>query len=106
MNADKITELAAKAVGIDWEDVLEDGGVFVHEGRVWEPLEDSGQALNLAADLTLAIDFSVPGRVQIAGPRGLGLDIHIEDHNNSKIDAARYGIVYAAAILGEEVSDD
>lgn len=103
MNLDKMTESAAKAAGIPWEDVLEDGGVFVHNGRVWEPLEDSGQALSLAAELHLSIDFSVPGRVQIAGPRGLGLDIYIQDHNNSKIDAARYGIVYAASILGDEV---
>lgn len=103
MNLDKMTESAAKAAGVPWKGVLADGGVFVHNGRVWEPLEDSGQALSLAAKLSLAVDFSVPGRVQIAGPCGLGLDVYIQGHNNSKTEAARYGIVYAASILGDEV---
>jgi len=100
VNADKMTELAAKAAGVDWEDVLEDGGVFVHEGRVWQPLEDSGQALELAAQLGLAMDFSVGGRVQIAGPHGLGLDVYVSDHDGSKTKTACYGIVYAASLIG------
>lgn len=56
MNDSEMLELAAKAAGVSWEGVLRDGGVFVHEGRQWDPLTDDGDALRLAVKLGISIE--------------------------------------------------
>lgn len=54
---DELLEFAAKAYGIDWENVLRDGGVFVENGRRWYPLVDDGDALRLLVKLKMDINI-------------------------------------------------
>lgn len=105
MNDMELLERAAKASGVTWEGVLRDGGVFVLNGRKWDPINDSAEALDLAGGVGLAVDFSVPGRVQVAGPCGIGLEEYLADHEHSQMKAARYAIVRAAAAIGTSRSD-
>ena len=54
MGDNELLELPAKAYGIDWENVLRDGGSFVENGRVWNPLKNDGDCMRLAVDLEIS----------------------------------------------------
>ena len=90
----ELLELAARAAGVDYEDVLRDGGVFIHKGREWNPLTDDGDALRLAVKLGFIVE---PGKCWHSsyGP-AFG-----EDVLDGVMTATRRAIVRAAAEIGK-----
>lgn len=96
----ELLELAAKAAGVPWEGVLEDGGVFVLDGRQWDPLTDDGDALRLA--VKLSIRFACMFGFAHAWT---GLRECREAEVSDPYAASRRAIVRAAAELGKTRSD-
>ncbi len=96
----ELLELAAKAAGVPWEGVLEDGGVFVLDGRQWDPLTDDGDALRLA--VRLSIRFACMFGFAHAWT---GLRECREAEVSDPYAASRRAIVRAAAELGKTRSD-
>jgi hypothetical protein len=107
-----LLEMAAKAAGIclhknvkhsygNWgcDTTCLDCGKDTY-GPGWHPLTDDGDALRLAVKLELAIDCSIPGRVQCAGPCGIGLEEYHARNCSDPYAATRRAIVRAAASIG------
>jgi hypothetical protein len=103
----ELLELAAKAAGVPWEGVLRDDGVFVHEGRQWNPLEDDGDALRLSVKLNIDIMNATPSEdgsegqsvtFPLRGDYGAITEWH--DTTYGKFAATRRAIVRAAAEIG------
>ena len=104
MMADReLLELAAKAAGIardfnsgDWYRAGGDG----HCRPDWNPFDDSGEALQLVADLKMCVAHS-SGGVMVGFPRGRGDGSNVEeDHGSDPLAATRRAIVRAAAEIG------
>lgn len=77
------------------------GLAYDEQGKEWTPLTDDGDALRLAASTELAIDWSIPGRVQVAGPCGICLE---ESICESIMKSTRRAIVRASAEIGEAMN--
>lgn len=73
-------------------------GVFVHEGRTWNPLEDDGDALRLAVRLGMLATYSGERFELFQAAYRQCLD---EDMKPS--EATRGGIVRAAAEIGRRI---
>lgn len=99
MSDRELLELAAKAAGIHWQGVLRDGGVFVHEGREWNPLRNDGDAFRLSCSLRLDISF-LEGFEQIIVDDYHGSSRAEEDYQPDMAAAARRAVVRAAAEIG------
>lgn len=112
----ELLELAAKAIWPDddevsfWFDDSENAIVFIaadnqdHNGgdvsRVWNPLDDDGDALRLAAKLRLEISPLEGGCVEVARyDRDGRIAMAIEKSNDACADTRR-AIVRAAAEIG------
>lgn len=93
MSTDReLLELAAKAAG---------PGVWLeHDDRPWNPLTDDGDALRLAVNLGMNLDF-VNGN---SGAQLIGVGFFSEPHNSYPYAATRRAIVRAAAEIGRAAS--
>lgn len=110
----ELLELSARSIGLDgaFEDKKEMIRDFVFErrfgvrtktGRLWNPLEDDGDALRLAVKLGMNIDVGVnpvgfTATAVIADYNSVFVD---EYHNEDPMTATRRAIVRAAAAIGE-----
>jgi len=100
MTDSELLELAAKAVGIDLNQVngpIVNGGVRLQDN--WNPLEKDGDALRLAVKLDLQIAKNSCGTMAIAF-RPVGLQIN-EPLGEDPYAATRSAIVRAAAEIGK-----
>lgn len=108
----KLLELAAKAVGLEIIDWIQDGnGVHVAilcDGTRWQPLHENqltdcmGDALRLSVKLRMVIRVEEYGAAaRIEGKQHVALN-GCEEHLHGGIEAAtRRAIVRAAAAIGE-----
>lgn len=102
----ELLELAAKAAGktIDQKTFGEyqdaHRGMVVADGEHWNPLDDDGDALRLAAKLSLHIEWRLDGRVAVS-PQDQVAEIYImESSREDRIGSLRLAIVRAAAEIG------
>jgi len=99
----ELIELAAKAYGIDWENVLRDNGSFVEDGRVWDPLVNDGDALRLAVRL----EINILPSMEITETRNPSLTGWIKERSLADPYAAtRRAIVRAAAAIGAQMTGE
>jgi hypothetical protein len=95
----ELLELAAKAVGYEWE--YEDTGalfVFVPQAHEWNPLTDDGDALRLAVKLKLDVLTDCLDGVCISSAQ---LEEQCEPDLGDPYEATRRAIVRAAAEIGK-----
>ena len=94
----EMLELAARAAGITcWH------GVPYTNGRIWDPLDDDGDALRLAVKMGLCLDFARGWTAAYAGSRTA--EQISERHNDSPYAATRRAIVRAAAEIGRQMEE-
>ena len=104
MNNDReLLELAAKAAGYRYSDMLT-GGLWVsmNKGKswqVWNPLTDDGDALRLAVKLDMSIISCMEEKEVGVTVMDTFLEIY-EQHNDDPYAATRRAIVRAAAEIG------
>lgn len=111
-NDRKLLELAAKAAGIEgnYEPKYfcgagpNDHGIYVEEtGWLWNPIDDSGDAMRLAVRLGFIVDtHGVYTRISFP----FGDVICIEAHGNDPYAATRRAIVRAAAETVKAIGDE
>ena len=100
MNNDReLLELAAKAAGIAWWDSNDTNGLIKHNGILWNPLTDDGDALRLAVKLELEICFNNQEEGTTVWCPAIG-DWLPEKHGDDPYAATRRAIVRAAAEIG------
>lgn len=103
----ELLELAAKAAGIEQGAERADCGISttLADGRHrhlprWNPLTGDGDALRLAAKLSLHIEWRLDGRVAVS-PQDQVAEIYImESSREDRIGSLRRAIVRAAAEIG------
>ena len=103
MTDSELLKSAAKAARIEWADGHESTGLRNANGTFWNPLTDSGQALELA--VKLAIDFKVRNEAtwwDRQESEGVVYWCH-ERHNGDPYAATRRAITRAAAELGKNL---
>jgi hypothetical protein len=112
VNDRELLELAAKAAGLDVENVADHGGLHVWFGknpkslRLWNPLTDDGDALRLAVTLRLSVKHGIEigddsQAISAYAYYGDVGECHFEPHNGDPHAATRRAIVRAAAAIGE-----
>ena len=109
MDDRELLELAAKAAGIGLQVdlagrlvdlIIKDWGIGQ---RVWNPLNDDGDALRLAVKLGIGIDFNfADGEGETSAAQTLGR-YKFEKHGNDPYAATRRAIVRAAAEIGKGI---
>lgn len=115
----ELLELAAKAAGVKIDKSSHNGGgskntgfdlagnavIDWHNGKTWNPLEDDGDALRLAANLGIDLEWRSDGR--IAAYRHANANGHcftaIESSREDRAAGARLAIVRAAAEIGRNM---
>lgn len=101
----ELLEMAAKAAGIEWkESAIDWGGLYINGGGVWNPLEDDGDALCLAANLRIGIgDRETTVTAKYKSGMSLG-SVYAEEHSMADPCAStRRAIVRVAAKIGESM---
>jgi hypothetical protein len=101
MTDKELLELAAKAAGIDLDQVngpIVNGGVRLQDN--WNPLVDDGEALRLAVTLKLELGFPREAIVWSFGRKG---EVCSENYSKDLYSATRRAIVRAAAEIGRSV---
>ena len=114
MNDIELLRLAAKAAGLfmssEWDCAAEGRGIIIGRGdgdlRPWNPFADDGEALRLAAGLSLCVE--VNGMFVHADMRHCESDHGYVEENTARNDgcifkATRRAIVRAAAVIGEHM---
>jgi hypothetical protein len=102
----ELLELAAKAAGIEWENVPTMGAdLLLEKGGVWNPLNDDGDALRLAVKLRLDIGFEKLHLVSVwSDPQDGWIIEHCDDGMGADIsEKTRRAIVRAAAEIGRSM---
>lgn len=104
MTDKELIELAAKAIGVcdhgEWFD-SDDGPYFVVGGKLFDPLNDDGDALRLAVKLNIHVRVWVYAcEAQHGDCESTGL-IHSSDCGGDVCAAARRAITRAAAQIGK-----
>ena len=100
MTDKELLDLAAKAPGVD--QLIEDACDCRRER--WNPLEDDGDALRLAAKLSMRIDICM--KIGCAARYGIDLEnvIYVGiDSDNDTLKSTRRAIVRAAAEIGAQM---
>lgn len=103
----ELLELAAKAIGYEFQFNLANAGQLFKEGeyvKFWNPLTDDGDALRLA--VKVGINFQNESKAcWVKWPLELSLNgtIHYEPHNTDPYAATRRAIVRAAAEIGRAI---
>lgn len=99
----ELLELAAKAVGYSiwqWE---RDGSALISDPTIrWNPLEDDGDALRLAAELGITISFWGHLEEVATYTPDDGTPAAQESYSQGKTVATRRAIVRAAAEMGRD----
>ena len=98
MTDSELLKSAAKAARIKWADGHESTGLRNANGPFWNPLTDSGQALELAVKLRIHVRH-FPHDVEAQVERGYWR----EDDGSDPYAATRRAIVRAAAELGKNL---
>jgi hypothetical protein len=107
----ELLELAAKAVGIECDEVgpyvefkewqsefgMDIGGSFELVRRNWEPLDNDVDALRLAVNLSMHVDIRTDLAAVVVWPDT------VEQINGDPYAATRRAIVRAAAAIGERL---
>ena len=103
----ELLELAAKAAGYQpWGSDCEGWPIFVADGQPmgWNPLTDDGDALRLAAKLSITIEF---GLISVASYLGCAVTenmIHAHSYErDDRNQVIRRAITRAAAAIGESM---
>jgi hypothetical protein len=93
----ELLELAAKAAGLPWDQWVIDGN------DSWNPLNDSGDAFELAVWLSLHTGRSATGPMRFAGRNDFEIPgcSFYEFENGDSCAALRRAIVRAAAEIGK-----
>ena len=107
----ELIQAAAKAAGIKLEEIIYFGedlgeGCFNHNGKYWNPLEDSGIAINLAMFLRMTVNYDgscANATIPVDGSRGGKLTFTVEGEDY--LAAIRRAIVEAAASLSMNSED-
>lgn len=105
MSDRELIRMAAKAACAEWTDYSDrtpDHWIIKHvDGvwREWDPLEDDGDALRLAADLDINIEWFPKQRYVSAGRLGVGENIGWVDESGRR-GALRRAITVAASRIG------
>lgn len=108
MTPRELLELAAQAAenGAVWYDIL---GMCIDEGgtipRLWRPLEDKRDAIDLALKLRMSIVITADGASARAEDRVAWCDEHIAANEDCGLALCR-AIVRAAAYVGLRVDAD
>ncbi|NOV27399.1 hypothetical protein E5S69_28260 [Cupriavidus necator] len=100
--------LAAKAAGMRLMRTPDVGGVFVLDGREWNPLEDDGDALRLAVSLHICIEFGYcadDAPIVYCGRSEYRRDWPQMANFPDPYKATRRAIVRAAAEIGRQERD-
>lgn len=92
----ELLELAAKAAGHSMTPQSFVGDYWIKEGRIWNPLNDDGDALRLAVKLNMDIDNTDGEHSQAYCAGKYGTEAFAED----PYAATRRAIVRAAAEIG------
>lgn len=111
MSTDReLLELAAKAAGFDFIQWTAGTWTFGQEtqcrpdgGDVWNPLEDDGDALRLAAKLEIDIEFHVNVEAIAWFRMANGEQRHVTKEHGLSMEATRRAIVRAAAEIGRNM---
>lgn len=102
MEDQELLELAAKAVGHVAHKSQSSVGLLLNDGIFWDPLEDDGDALRLAACLRIDLTFYNGFQEIHAEPSNSdGLSPSYEKFGDDISSAARRAIVRAAAEIGK-----
>jgi hypothetical protein len=102
----ELLEMAARAAGINWRDWTPQ--MFLGEAELrdwpydWNPLTDDGDALRLAVQLRLNIDFTVYDWLVVAKNEASTAYGESTIDGNDPYAAARRAIVRAAAEIGRQ----
>ena len=99
MDDRELLELAAKAVGVGWDE-YENEWYGDGVGPYWNPLDSDGDAFRLAVVLGMDI-FQFANHVQVYEPGG---GEYKEDYNGDCCAATRRAITRAAASMVQEQS--
>lgn len=112
MTDKELIELAAKAIGVcdhgEWFD-SDDGQYFVVGSKLFDPLNDDGDALRLAVALRIDVSHdevgmksSVYARTVFNDETHIGLS-EIFDDEGERLERTRRAITRAAAQIGKEM---
>jgi hypothetical protein len=97
-----LLNLARKAVGVNQEVFNRESG-FPRKEKIWDPFANDSDALRLAADLGISIQFIPPGKLQ--GWQGVAVlpdgSTKTEYSDNNPRVSVRRAIVAAAAEIGK-----
>lgn len=102
MQPKELMELAAKAVGLNYCHAT--GFACRPNGeppKPWNPWENSGDALDLAADLGMLVSPDPQSNVvaRIHNPERIGVVLYVDENNNCVRSTTRRAIVNLAAKL-------
>lgn len=106
MNDKELLEMAAKAIGFIWDNygICGEGNWFANDGyrESWNPLEDDGDALNLACRLCMTISTG-PCQVSASTIEGALRGFFPRENTIKQCQSAavRRAIVRSAAEVGE-----
>lgn len=98
----ELLEAAAKAAGLDWDAGHESTGLRDMNGKMWNPLTNSGDAFELYVKLRLTVNCSYDD-VAICGQEFTQQEVFIERNGEDPLAATRRAIVRAAAAIGKEM---
>lgn len=105
MSDRELLELAARAMGFDFEFPAEEGRFFVKAGNAlqeWNPLVYDSDALRIAVRLQLDVRFS-PGEVGVVCAGVVPYTVRSEATDPDPYVATRLAIVRAAAAIGKDM---
>ena len=107
MTDKELIELAAKAIGVcdhgEWFD-SDDGQYFVVGSKLFDPLNDDGDALRLAVSLGLIVDIDTEEHyTEIEFTSNYEDKSASEGHGFDATEATRRAITRAAAQIGKEM---
>ena len=109
MDTQEMLEIASKAAGLDLARWDEDRGVMIYpfrssltNGHEWNPREDDGDALRLAAHLRIDLEFNESIKTVLACAPGMpGCAEEWQQENRST--AVRLAITRAAVEIGRSM---
>lgn len=110
MELRELLELAAKAAGLDlarWDDEREEMNYQFRspltDGHFWNPRDDDGDALRLAAHLRIDLEFNDAASTALACAPGMQGCSESWEHDGDRAAAARLAITRSAADVGRSM---
>ena len=105
----ELLEMAAKAAGIEFSWINNDGARLDRKPGVmqpyvrWNPLNDDGDALRLAVKLGISVSIDLENRISVVDDLVIFYDEAKFGGDCDPYAATRRGIVRAAAEIGKEM---